>query len=66
MSHFENVLKAIERKNFVFISVNTARDQDDYVNPFVKNYIVTFTPLKGTREMLSDYNYYSSSQKCFN
>lgn len=55
MPHLENALRKVDRSDIVYIGINSVRSQDNYVADFVKNANVTFTPLKGTKEVISAY-----------
>ncbi len=45
--HFENVVKKFKGRNdFVYLGINIAPDQDDYVLPFMKSSGYSFTPLR--------------------
>ncbi|MBV4360399.1 TlpA disulfide reductase family protein [Pinibacter aurantiacus] len=48
--HFENVVKKFKKRNdFVYLAINIAPEQDDYVLPFVKSSGYSFTPLKDNK-----------------
>lgn len=44
--HFENVVKEFKGKDFVYLGINIAAEQDDYVVPFMKSSAYSFIPLK--------------------
>lgn len=44
--HFENVVKKFKDKDFVYLGINIAPEQDDYVLSFMKGTGYSFIPLK--------------------
>lgn len=44
--HFEDVVKKFKGKDLVYLGINIAPEQDEYVVPFMKSSGYSFTPLK--------------------
>jgi peroxiredoxin len=56
MPFFESVLKSINRKDVLYVGINSVRSQDAFVDSFLKNNKFTFIPLKGTKEVSTEYH----------
>lgn len=48
--HFENVVRKFKDKNLVYLGINIAPDQDEYVVPFMKSSGYSFTPVKDHKD----------------
>lgn len=51
--HFENVVQKFKgREDFVYLGINIAPEQDDYVLPFMKSSGYSFTPLRDNKDWI--------------
>jgi thiol-disulfide isomerase/thioredoxin len=48
--HFEAVMQQFRGKDVVYLGINSQRDQDEYVLPFMAKTKYSFTPLKSTSD----------------
>ena len=55
MPHVEAAIKNIDRSKFAYLGVNSYRDQDDFVLPFMKGTKYSFTPLGADENVTKDY-----------
>lgn len=50
--HFENVVRKFKGKDFIYLGLNIAPEQDAYVVPFIKNSGYSFIPLKDAKDRM--------------
>ncbi|HSZ35213.1 MAG TPA: redoxin domain-containing protein, partial [Puia sp.] len=54
--HFQEVINEYKVQDVVYIGINVAPEQNEYVLPFMKNTKYSFIPLRGTDSVVKDYN----------
>ena len=53
--HFQAVINEYKVQDVVYIGINVAPEQNEYVLPFMKNTKYSFIPLRGTDSVMNDY-----------